>query len=60
MECGVNEYGDCFCDAIDRGSAGAGALEMCIRDSTTDEESFLLLLRNRKKLSEILPKPIIP
>ena len=27
---------------------------------TTDEESFLLLLRNRKKLSEILPKPIIP
>ena len=26
MECGVNEYGDCFCDAIDRGSAGAGAL----------------------------------
>ena len=27
---------------------------------TADEESFLLLLRNRKKLSEILPKPIIP
>ena len=26
MECGVNKYGDCFCDAIDRGSAGAGAL----------------------------------
>ncbi|MEI3307769.1 MAG: hypothetical protein V8R48_02725 [Eggerthella lenta] len=26
VECGVNKYGDCFCDAIDRGSAGAGAL----------------------------------
>lgn len=28
VECGINEYGDCFCDAIDRGSAGAGELAM--------------------------------
>ena len=28
VKCGVNEYGDCFCDAIDRGSAGAGALAL--------------------------------
>ena len=26
VECGINEYGDCFCDAIDRGSPGKGAL----------------------------------
>ena len=28
VECGVNECGDCFCDAIDRGSAGAGELAL--------------------------------
>lgn len=30
VECGVNEYGDCFCDAIARGSAGAGELASCL------------------------------
>lgn len=40
--------------------AGAQHLTHTKGNLTTDEESFLLLLRNRKKLSEILPKPIIP
>lgn len=30
MECGVNEYGDCFCEVVDRGSAGAGGLATCL------------------------------
>lgn len=28
VECGISEYGDCFCDTIDRGSAGAGVLAL--------------------------------
>lgn len=30
VACGVNEYGDYFCEAIDRGSAGAGGLATCL------------------------------
>lgn len=30
VECGVNEYGDCFCEVVGRGSAGAGELAMCL------------------------------
>lgn len=30
VECGVNEYGDCFCEAIGRGSAGSGELARCL------------------------------
>lgn len=29
VECGVNEYGDCFCEICGRGSAGAGELAGC-------------------------------
>lgn len=30
VECGINEYGDCFCEVCGRGSAGAGELAMCL------------------------------
>jgi len=30
VECGINEYGDCFCEVLDRGAPGAGDLAMCL------------------------------
>lgn len=30
VECGINEYGDCFCEVCGRGSAGAGELAACL------------------------------
>ena len=30
VECGINEYGDCFCEALERGAPSAGILAMSL------------------------------
>jgi len=41
VECGVNELGDCFCDVVGRGSAGAAEVRGCLQARIPDGSSLV-------------------